>query len=182
MPLVIQPSFALAVETDELSIAAGLQDRVIQCYEGMVYMDFDRSARNINSNGLTAYAYESLDLPQRPNLYLAYHTDLSEPTETFHNDIRGRFLRGETAVVDAMQHFASLAAQGREALLQNDAARLKALIDENFDTRRSISQLPGWQIQMVETARKCGASAKFAGSGGAIIGTYEDEAMFDQPV
>jgi glucuronokinase len=33
---------------------------------------------------------------------------------------------------------------------------------------------------MVETARRCGASAKFAGSGGAIIGTYEGKRMFDQ--
>ena len=32
---------------------------------------------------------------------------------------------------------------------------------------------------MVELARKCGASAKFTGSGGAIIGTYKDDAMFD---
>jgi glucuronokinase len=31
---------------------------------------------------------------------------------------------------------------------------------------------------MVELAREIGASAKFAGSGGSIVGTYEDEAMF----
>ena len=41
IPLEIQPSFVLSVETEELGIAAGLQDRVIQCYEDMVYMDFD---------------------------------------------------------------------------------------------------------------------------------------------
>ena len=33
---------------------------------------------------------------------------------------------------------------------------------------------------MVMTARKCGASAKFAGSGGAIVGTYEDEAQLER--
>lgn len=179
MPLAIQPSFALAVETEELGIAAGLQDRVIQCYEGMVYMDFDQSqARQIN--GLTAYAYEPLELLQPPPLYLAYHTGLSEPTETFHNDIRGRFLRDDETVVNAMQHFAGLTAQGRAALLTNDVDRLKALINENFDTRRNFYRLPDWQMQMVETARQCGASAKFAGSGGTIIGTYEGQAMFDQ--
>ena len=31
---------------------------------------------------------------------------------------------------------------------------------------------------MVVTARRSGASAKFAGSGGAIVGTYEDEAQY----
>lgn len=33
---------------------------------------------------------------------------------------------------------------------------------------------------MVEAARECGASAKFAGSGGAIVGTYDDEAMLQR--
>jgi glucuronokinase len=36
---------------------------------------------------------------------------------------------------------------------------------------------PG-HIRMVETARKCGASAKFAGSGGAIIGVCQGDAMW----
>ena len=79
---------------------------------------------------------------------------LSEPTEVFHNNIRERFNRGEAAVVDAMTHFAALAAQGREALLAGDVERLSALIDENFDTRRSIYSLPAWQIEQVETARR----------------------------
>jgi len=54
------------------------------------------------------------------------------------------------------------------------------LIDENFDTRRQIYRLPAWQVQMVETARTCGASAKFAGSGGAIIGVYKDQVMYQK--
>ena len=33
---------------------------------------------------------------------------------------------------------------------------------------------------MVELARSVGASAKFTGSGGAIIGTYKDDLMFSQ--
>jgi glucuronokinase len=79
-----------------------------------------------------------------------------------------------------MQHFGRLTVQGRKALLSRDWERLSALIDENFDTRRSIYKLPSWQINMVETARRCGASAKFAGSGGAVIGVYRDEAMFKE--
>ena len=35
-------SFILNVEMSELFIQAGLQDRVIQVYEGLVYMDFDK--------------------------------------------------------------------------------------------------------------------------------------------
>jgi glucuronokinase len=79
-----------------------------------------------------------------------------------------------------MKHLGQLTARGREALLNRDWKRLSALVDENFDTRRRIYKLPGWQVKMVETARRCGASAKFAGSGGAIIGVYRDEAMFKE--
>ncbi|MBN1426754.1 MAG: GHMP kinase [Anaerolineae bacterium] len=179
MPLEIQPGFALSIEAEELGIAAGLQDRVIQCYENVVFMDFDRS-RECIVNGLTCYAYEPLRLTEPPPLYLAIHNALSEPTETFHNDLRGRFLRGEESVVNAMQHFADLAVEGRDALISGDVDRLGRLIDENFDTRRAICRLPDWQIQMVETARQCGASAKFAGSGGAIVGAYDGETMFER--
>ena len=179
MPIEIQPSFVLSIETEELRIAAGLQDRVIQCYEGVVYMDFDKLAEH-RRNGLIYYNYERLDPALLPPLYIAYHNALSEPTEAFHNDIRGRYDCGESLVVDAMQHFAELTVRGREALLCQDTDRLSRLIDKNFTSRRSIYKLPAWQINMVETARQCGASAKFAGSGGAIIGIYRDEAMFEE--
>ena len=130
-------------------------------------------------DGFQCYAYEPLDPALLPPLYLAYSTLLSEPTEVFHNDIRGRFDRGEAGVVEAMRHFARLAAQARGRSWSGDVPRLGALMDENFDLRRTIYSLPAWQVQMVEVARACGASAKFAGSGGAIIGIYRDEAMFE---
>jgi glucuronokinase len=178
MPMQVQPSFVLSIERDELGIAAGLQDRVIQIYEGLVYMDFDMQREQI-INGFKCYAYENLDPGLLPPVYLAYHDSLSEPTEVFHNDIRGRYERGEKIVVDAMRHFGWIAEQGRIALLSGDPLRLAALINENFDTRRIIYNLPPWQVEMVEVARRCGASAKFAGSGGAIIGTYQGEGMFE---
>ena len=34
--------------------------------------------------------------------------------------------------------------------------------------------------RMVMVARNAGASAKFAGSGGAIVGTYEDDSHFER--
>src|SRR5712692_1813212 len=177
LPLETQPMFVLHVEQEELGITVGLQDRVIQVYEGLVYMDFDRSRERI-VDGLRCYRYEPMDPALLPPLYVAHHETLGEPTEVFHNNIRERFNRGDQAVVGAMKCFAELAASGREALIARDAERLARLIDTNFDTRRTIYQLPRWQIEMVEAARRCGASAKFAGSGGAILGTYDSEAMF----
>ena len=177
IPIEAQPSLVMSVEQEELRIAVGLQDRVVQVYEGLVYMDFAKSQER-RVAGLPCYRYERMPPECLPPLYLAYHDTLSEPTEVFHNDIRGRFDQGEERVVRAMERFARIAEDGRAALLALDAAKVGALMDENFDTRRSIYNLPAWQIQMVETARACGASAKFAGSGGAIVGVYRDEAMF----
>ena len=42
IPREVLPGLILSVETEEIGIAAGLQDRVAQVYEGLVYMDFDR--------------------------------------------------------------------------------------------------------------------------------------------
>jgi glucuronokinase len=177
IPREVQPSLVQSVETEELGIAAGLQDRVIQVYEGLVYMDF-APERLREECGYLVGAYEPLDPALLPPIYIAYNTDVSEPTEVFHNDIRGRFNRGEPTVIRAMGKFAALAAQARDALIAGDPDRLARLMNENFDTRRSIYQLPEGHVRMVETARVVGASAKFAGSGGAIIGTYKDEAMY----
>jgi glucuronokinase len=181
IPLEVQPSLVLSVETDELGIAAGLQDRVIQVYEGVVYMDFAKE-RMQQHRGLLCGVYERLDPAPLPPLYIAYSTDVSEPTEVFHNNLRARFEQGEPAVVGAMTRFAELAFEARQAILDQDAARLARLIDENFDLRRSICRLPERQIDIVERARSAGASAKFAGSGGAIIGTYPDKPTFDRIV
>jgi glucuronokinase len=179
IPLAAQPMFVLSVEKEELGINAGLQDRVIQVYEGLVSMDFGLEREEI-VDGFKAYAYERLDPALLPPLYLAFSTLLSEPTEVFHNDIRGRFDRGDKAVVQAMREFARLAAQARTALLERDLGRLGQLMNANFDLRRTIYALPAWQVQMIEVARACGASAKFAGSGGAIIGICRDDAMFEE--
>jgi glucuronokinase len=173
----VQPSLARAVETDELGIAAGLQDRVIQVYEGLVYMDFARDQMRQQA-GYSYGVYEPLDPALLPPLYIAYKDAVSEPTEVFHNDIRERYNRGEEKVVRAMERFGNLAEKARSALLERDHTLLARLMNENFDTRRSIYELPKAQIEMVELARSVGASAKFAGSGGAIIGTYDSETSF----
>ena len=179
IPLQLQPSLALSVETEELGIAAGLQDRVVQTYEGLVYMDFAKQ-REREICGLKCGHYHSLDPALLPPLYVAYSTRQGEPTEIIHNDLRTRFEQGEPAVLEAMVRFAELSVEAREALENGDSERLGKLIDENFDLRRSICRLPRGQVQMVETARQAGATAKFSGSGGAIIGTYPDEAIFER--
>ena len=97
-----QPMFVLLVEQEELGITVGLQDRVIQVYEGLVYMDFDPGREQI-VDGLRCYWYEPMDPALLPPLYVAHHETLGEPTEVFHDNIRERFNRGDQAVVGAMK-------------------------------------------------------------------------------
>jgi glucuronokinase len=174
IPKHLLPSLVLSVENDELGIPAGLQDRVIQSYEGVVFMDFNRSQIEKLGYGI----YEELKPELLPPLYVAYTTNLSEGTEVFHNDIRGRWNRGEREVVSAMYQWANLAQRVRDMLVAGDGAKIGPLLNENFDIRRRLYKISAGNIDMVETARGVGASAKFTGSGGAIVGTYTDEAMF----
>ncbi|MCX7591277.1 MAG: GHMP kinase, partial [Kiritimatiellae bacterium] len=43
IPKPEQANLILSVELNELGISAGLQDRVAQVYQGLVYMDFDKT-------------------------------------------------------------------------------------------------------------------------------------------
>ncbi|MCB9911363.1 MAG: GHMP kinase [Verrucomicrobiales bacterium] len=174
IPPVEQPDLILSVETRELGIPAGLQDRVIQVYEGLVFMDFDRDYSAHHGHG----RYEPLDPALLPPLYIAYRTDLAEGTEVFHNDIRNRYQRGERAVVEAMQYWAELTESVRGLLLAGRGVEIGPLLDRNFNKRCDIYRISRRNRDMVEAARSVGASAKFTGSGGAIVGTYTDAAMF----
>ncbi len=165
----------LDVENRELGIPAGLQDRVAQVYEGLVFMDFSRELMERQGYGW----YEELDIATLPSLYVAYQARLSEGTEVFHNNIRARWERGEPEVVQAMAQWASLAQQVRDLLVAGKGREIGPLLNANFDLRRKLYRISPGNLQMVEEARAVGASAKFTGSGGAIVGTYEDEAMFE---
>lgn len=174
IPKPILPNIVLSVENDELKISAGLQDRVIQVYEGCVYMNFDKALIDARGYG----EYENIDPAVLPNLYIAYRTDLAEGSETFHNNIRDRWLARDPDVVQAMKDFAGFAQEVYALLKANRGNEIGPWLDKNFNRRRSIYNLDPKNIDMVERARSVGASAKFAGSGGAIIGAYEDERMY----
>ncbi len=174
IPLEILPNVVLASETQELRINAGLQDRVIQAYEGCVYMNFDKALMERDGHG----QYERLDPKLLPPLYIAYRTALGKVSsgEVF-NDLRSRFNQGEKQAVEGLKRIADLAEQGKQAILSRNLERLDKLITQNYIERKNIITLSPANIQLVETAQNCGAPATFTGSGGAIIGTYADNDM-----
>ncbi len=173
-------NIVLSTETDELGIPAGLQDRVAQAYNTPVYMDFDREYMAKNGIG----RYVPIELPKELNLYVAYRTDLAEGSEVLHSRLREDFESGVPRVVNAMREWAELTEQVRTALGARQLDIIPALLDRNFDLRCEICNraISSKNRQMVDLARSVGASAKFTGSGGAIIGTYRDERMFRELV
>lgn len=178
IPRAVQAKLALETETKELGVPAGPQDRVIQVFEGMVYMDFQRELMESRGYG----EYEELDTSLLPDLYIAYRTSLSEGTEVFHNNVRERWRNGDAEIVSAMRTWATYAEQGRKALMERDYESLDSLIDANFDLRARIYRIDEGNLEMIRIARAAGASANFAGSGGAIVGRFKNEAMFEQLV
>jgi len=173
IPLPMLPRIVLAAENDELGINAGLQDRVIQAYEGCVFMDFDKKIMDEKKHGL----YERIDPNLLPKLYIAYKTDLGKVSGKVLNDIRTRYDNGDKFVIDTLQRIAEVAEDGKEVIKNRDFVKLNQLIDENFDLRAKIMNISKSNMELVQTARKCGASAKFTGSGGSIIGIYKDDDM-----
>jgi glucuronokinase len=159
------PSLALACETEELGIAAGLQDRVAQAYGGLVHMDL---APELVTDGHGRY--EPLDPTLLPELFVAWREDAPQPSGDAHRQVRERFQAGDPEVVGAMEAIAALARQGREALRRGDRDGLGRLMERNVELRRSVFELDPRHLRMIETAAQHGAPANYAGSGGAIVG------------
>ena len=176
IPKPIQVNLILETETKELGVPAGLQDRVAQVYEGLMYMDFDR--RLMESRGYGEY--EALDPQLLPPLYLAYRTLLGEGTEVLHSDLRYRYESGDGSVLEAIRQWAGFAEQGRNALLERDYPRFARLMDANFDERARVCRISDGNREMIETARSVGVPSTFAGSGGAVVGCYSDEQTYSR--
>lgn len=177
IPLEIQPNLVLSVETDELGINAGLQDRVVKIYGGTVFMDFDRSIMDSLGHGV----YERMDSSVLPNLFLAYMEGPGKDSGKMHNPVRFRFNQRDREIIDAMTTFAGYAMEAKQALEEGDHRRFGELMNMNFDLRRKIygdDAIEKRNLQMIEIARGLGAPVKFPGSGGAVIGMYEDEEQY----
>jgi glucuronokinase len=170
LPLDQLPALALSVETNELGIAAGLQDRVAQAYQGLTYMDFGREASRHPAGG----EFEPLDPSLLPPLAIALAPAAGQPSHEAHRAVRERFLAGDEVVRRTMQEIAELAQLGRGALLERDHARLGELMRRNLELRGRIFELEGPHLRLAEAASELGMRANYAGSGGAVVALASD--------
>jgi glucuronokinase len=149
----------LAVEVEDLGIAAGPQDRYAQAHDGLVLMDFADDRPRV----------QRLDPKLLPPLYLAWHPDSAETSHAVHGALQQR--ARQPAVQRTMARLAGHARTARDALLAGDAPAFAAAVDASFDERAALLELDPRHVAMVQAARAAGASANYAGSGGAIVGT-----------
>eukprot|EP01012_Entosiphon_sulcatum_P042152 TRINITY_DN5609_c0_g1_i2.p1 TRINITY_DN5609_c0_g1~~TRINITY_DN5609_c0_g1_i2.p1 ORF type:complete len:621 (-),score=80.75 TRINITY_DN5609_c0_g1_i2:7-1839(-) len=167
------PNFILSIESEELFITAGLQDRVAQVYEAPVFMDFDQAFMKEHGHG----RYEELPLDSLPPFWLAYAVNPSD-SGRIHSTVRERWRNGDHEVIEGMKELASFAQQGKEALLRGDHATVAELMDKNFSIRRKLFGEPclgKLNLRMIDIAHQFGSAAKFPGSGGAVLGLCTDK-------
>jgi len=173
IPDQILPNVVLGAETQELGLTAGLQDRVVQAYGGLVYMDFDKGYMQRHGHG----RYKRLSREILPPVYLSYRTELAKESSTAHIKVRDLYDLGDRKVITTMDKIAALADEARTLMEGGDREGLAAVIDRNFDLRAEIFEIRPADMAMVRTARAAGASCSFCGSGGAVVGTFRDEQM-----
>ena len=154
---------ALEVETEDLGIAAGLQDRVAQVYGGVTFMDFGSPHR-----------FEPLPQELLPPLVVAWRDVHAEHSGVVHSDLRERYARGERRVTEALAELAGLARRARAAVLAGDRHELARCADGSFDARATMLELDPRHVEMISVARAAGAGANYAGSGGAIVCVCRD--------
>lgn len=155
--------FALAVETDELGIAAGLQDRVAQSFGGLTFMEFSGAGR-----------FEALPVALLPPLVVAWRREASAESGTVHGELRRRHAGADAGVSGAMAALADRAREARDALLAGDHPVFARSVDGSFDLRQRLMTLDPRHVAMIDCARNHGAAANYTGSGGAIVAVCSD--------
>jgi len=159
---------ALAAETEELGIAAGLQDRVAQVHGGLVHMDFARDAARPD--------VEELDPGLLPDLLVAWHPGAAAPSGRTHAGLRERARRDPASVADGMQRLAACARAARDAVVAGDAPAFAIAMDRSFDVRAQLVAHAPAHLAMIAAVREAGGAANSTGSGGAVVGAPADPA------
>jgi glucuronokinase len=148
---------ALAAENDELGIAAGPQDRVIQAHQGLLDMDFG-DAR-----------VEPIDPALLPPLVLAHRIHPGRHSGESHAALRARVESGDPEALAGVRELADCAARASRALRDGDREALGRALDDSFDARARIMEVDAEEAEGVWIARRHGAAVNYAGSGGAVV-------------
>jgi dTDP-glucose pyrophosphorylase/galactokinase/mevalonate kinase-like predicted kinase len=159
---------AWRTENEVLGIRAGPLDRLVQSHEGLVAMDF--------ADPFAEGSLERIDPALLPPLLLAWHGQAGASSGDVHGPIHDRWRRGDETITRTMAALALNAVEGRDALEARSFERFRWCVDRNFDLRREVFPIAPEDEALIDLGRRCGAGAKFPGSGGAALFACRDEA------
>jgi glucuronokinase len=152
---------ALATEVDDLGIAAGPMDRVIQSYERAMLLEL--------AGPRTPDCYRMIDETLVPPVLVVWTPRTGRPSGVTHSDLRRRWESGDPAVLAAMRELRHVVDGGLAALEAGDIDRFADAVDRNYRLRLSVTDVTPDDAAMVGFARTRGAAAKLCGSGGAVV-------------
>ncbi len=161
---------AQEAETEELGLVAGPQDRVLQAHRGLLSMDFSGPKP----------AVQRLKPDLLPPLLLAWDPEPGQSSGDVHASVLSRWEAGDELVREVMRELPELVVEGVAALQGGDHARLVALMDRNFELRRSIFDITPRDQELVALGRDFGAGAKLCGSGGSVVFMHTDPAALSR--
>jgi glucuronokinase len=147
---------ALAVEVDDLGIAAGLMDRAVQAVGAPVLVD-----------GADA---RPLSIERPPRLVVAWSSSAAAPSHGVHGPLRARFDAGEPEVVHAMSRLTELGRGAAAALEAGDDTALAVCVRATYAERVGLGIVGPHTAAMVAALESVGVAATSAGSGGAAVG------------
>ncbi len=162
---------ALAAEFEELGIAAGPMDRLIQVHGGLMSMDLAATCG--------AFPSRSLNPDLLPDLFIAWDPRGGQSSGIAHGDLRERWRAGDPEVLAVMEALRQCVDEGVNCLETGDHAGFRGLMDRNFDLRTRIFSVSAVDRDLIGLAKDGGAAAKLCGSGGAIVGLPADEAHWE---
>jgi glucuronokinase len=132
--------------------------------------------------------YERMDteeiqegLKQMP-FFIAYEACPSDSGK-IHSSVKSRFLNNDPVVLAAVEQWKKLTDDSKVAIKTRDVDEFRKLMDQNFNLRRELygdACVGTSNLRMIEIARSLGCSAKFPGSGGAIVGLARTRKDFIQ--
>lgn len=159
-------AIAYRVEREDLEIAGGWQDQVIQSRATTGLMEFGETID-----------HRTLEVPHGPPIpmFVAWREGDAEPSGLRHATLQAR--RHSPTVVAVMAELAETARSAASAIETRDVHALKEAIGHSFALRCQVMDVARRHRDAVERTRNNGAAANVAGSGGAVVGVMPKDAQ-----
>jgi glucuronokinase len=162
-------ALALRAEVDELEIAAGWQDRIVQAVGAPVLVD---AASTGVCDGYEVPVVRRLAAPRPLGIVVGWLDSASVGSGTYHAAVRARADR----LTEPMAQLGELARAAADAVDAGDVDRLADLVDATWRLRQSVVPLRPDHAALVEAVRSHGVAATTPGSGGAVVAVPNDAA------